>query len=144
MVNASDAAALAAAQSCSSAEDALVPEAQADLYAADNVDGVVTGTSNITEMVGCDVGKGHLSVEYLTQQELFFAGVLGFGNSGDVRTAATAAWGPAAGGKRCRSWWIRATCRASATCPTACRSVTRARCTTTTGTRASAMRTGAS
>lgn len=99
MVNASDAAALAAAQSCSSAEDVLVPEAQADLYAADNVDGVVTGTSNITEMDGCDVGRGHLSVEYLTQQELFFAGVLGFGNSGDVRTAATAAWGPAAGGE---------------------------------------------
>ena len=33
MVNASDAAALAAAQSCASAEDTLDPEAQADAYA---------------------------------------------------------------------------------------------------------------
>ena len=99
MVNASDAAALAAAQSCSNAQDTLDPEAQADAYAADNVDGVITGTSNITELVGCDVGRGHVSVEYLTQQELFFAGVLGFEGPGDVRTAATAAWGPAGGGE---------------------------------------------
>ena len=98
MVNASDAAALAAAQSCASAEDTLDPESQADTYAADNVDGVVTGTSNITEITGCDEGNGHVSVEYLTQQDLFFAGVLGFGSTGDVRTAATAAWGPAGGG----------------------------------------------
>lgn len=99
MVNASDAAALAAAQSCASAEDTLDPEAQADTYAADNVATAVTGTTNITEIVGCDdEGNGHVSVEYLTQQDLFFAGVLGFGNTGDVRTAATAAWGAAAGG----------------------------------------------
>ncbi len=98
MVNASDSAALAAAQSCASAEDTLDPESVADTYAADNVDGVLTGTSNITEIVGCDDGNGHVSVEYLTQQSLFFAGVLGFGSTGDVRTAATAAWGPAAGG----------------------------------------------
>jgi Flp pilus assembly protein TadG len=99
MVNASDAAALAAAQSCASAEDTLDPEAQADIYAADNVPGAVTGTTNITEIVGCDSdGNGHVSVEYLTQQDLFFAGVLGFGETGDVRTAATAAWGAAAGG----------------------------------------------
>jgi Flp pilus assembly protein TadG len=98
MVNASDSAALAAAQSCASAEDTLDPEAQADVYAADNVDDVVTGTSNITEITGCDDGTGHVSVEYLTQQDLFFAGVLGFGSTGDVRTVATAAWGPAAGG----------------------------------------------
>ena len=98
MVNASDSAALAAAQSCASAEDTLDPEAVADTYAADNVDGVLTGTSNITEIVGCDDGNGHVSVEYLTQQNLFFAGVLGFGSTGDVSTQATAAWGPAAGG----------------------------------------------
>lgn len=99
MVNASDAAALAAAQSCASTEDTLDPEAQADTYATQNVDGAVTGTTNITEIVNCDGdGNGHVSVEYLTQQDLFFAGVLGFGGTGDVRTAATAAWGPAAGG----------------------------------------------
>jgi Flp pilus assembly protein TadG len=98
MVNASDSAALAAAQSCASAEDTLDPESVADTYAADNVDGVITGTTNITEIVGCDDGNGHVSVEYLTQQNLFFAGVLGFGSTGDVSTVATAAWGPAAGG----------------------------------------------
>ena len=98
MVNASDAAALAAAQSCASAEDTFDPEGRADAYAAQNVSGVITGTSNITEITGCDEGSGHVSVEYLTKQSLFFAGVLGFGATGDVRTAATAAWGPAAGG----------------------------------------------
>ena len=98
MVNASDSAALAAAQSCASADDTLDPESVADTYAADNVDGVITGTSNITEIVGCDDGNGHVSVEYLTQQSLFFAGVLGYGSTGDVSTVATAAWGPAAGG----------------------------------------------
>ena len=99
MVNASDAAALAAAQSCASTDDTLDPEAQADTYATDNVAGAVTGTTNITDLVNCDGdGNGHVSVEYLTQQDLFFAGVLGFGETGDVRTAATAAWGAAAGG----------------------------------------------
>ena len=39
-----------------------------------------------------------MSVEYLTPQDLFFAGVLGFGETGDVRAQATAAWGAAAGG----------------------------------------------
>ena len=58
MVNASDAAALAAAQSCSNAQDTLDPEAQADAYAADNVDGVITGTSNITELVRLRRGPG--------------------------------------------------------------------------------------
>ncbi|MGH2539444.1 MAG: pilus assembly protein TadG-related protein [Actinomycetota bacterium] len=98
MVNASDAAALAAAQSCASNEDVLVPEGQADAYASQNVSDVITGTTNITDVVGCDTGSGHVSVEYLTHQELFFAQVLGFGDTGDVRTAATAAWGPSAGG----------------------------------------------
>jgi hypothetical protein len=37
-------------------------------------------------------------VDYLTAQDLWFAGVLGFGETGDVRAQATAAWGAAAGG----------------------------------------------
>lgn len=99
MVNASDAAALAAAQSCASTADTLDPEAQADAYALDNVSDAVTGTTNITDIYNCDGdGNGHVTVEYLKQQDLFFAGVLGNGATGDVRTAATAAWGPAAGG----------------------------------------------
>ena len=77
MVNASDSAALAAAQSCASAEDTLDPESVADTYAADNVDGVITGTSNITEIVGCDDGNGHVSVEYLTAAEPVLRGRAG-------------------------------------------------------------------
>jgi Flp pilus assembly protein TadG len=95
MVNASDAAALAAAQSCADTQDTLDPESQADAYAVSNVQGT---TGGITEIVGCDTSRGHVSVEYTRAQSLFFAGVFGFGDTGTVRTAATAAWGPAAGG----------------------------------------------
>jgi hypothetical protein len=96
MVNASDAAALAAAQSCAGLADTDVPEAMADAFALNNVSNAVTGLPNITEMVGCDgPAFGHVSVEYAMNQELFFAGVLGFSGPASVRTAATAGWGPA-------------------------------------------------
>jgi Flp pilus assembly protein TadG len=99
MVNASDAAALAAAQSCSSASDTSDPETQADTYAKTNAKDVVTTTPNITQIVGCDSGGGgHVSVRYTEQHPLFFAPVLGLGNQGTITTAATAAWGPIAGG----------------------------------------------
>jgi hypothetical protein len=98
MVNASDAAALAAAQSCAGLDDTDVPEAMADAFALNNVSNAVTGLPNITEMVGCDgPSYGHVSVEYAMNQELFFAGVLGFNGPASVRTAATAGWGPAGG-----------------------------------------------
>jgi Putative Flp pilus-assembly TadE/G-like len=98
MVNASDAAALAAAQSCAGLNDSDLPEAMADAFALNNVSNAVTGLPNITEMVGCDgPAYGHVSVEYAMNQELFFAGVLGFNGPASVRTAATAGWGPAGG-----------------------------------------------
>jgi Flp pilus assembly protein TadG len=100
MVNASDAAALAAAQSCSSASDTSDPETQADTYATSNAKDAVTTTPNITQIVGCDSGGGgHVSVRYTEQHPLFFAPVLGLGNQGTITTAATAAWGPIAGGR---------------------------------------------
>ncbi|MEO8477669.1 MAG: pilus assembly protein TadG-related protein [Actinomycetota bacterium] len=98
MVNASDAAALAAAKSCADQSDSFDPESRADIYAAANVKGVAAENGGITEVVGCDDGAGYLSVEYQSQQQLFFAQVLGFGNTGTVKTKATAAWGPTAGG----------------------------------------------
>ena len=98
MVNASDAAALAAAQSCADTGDSFAPESRADIYAAANVDGLLAENGGITEVVGCDTGRGHVTVEYSHPQNLFFAGIFGFGDHGSVTTAATAAWGPAGGG----------------------------------------------
>jgi putative Flp pilus-assembly TadE/G-like protein len=94
LVNGSDAAAFAAAQSCTSQTDTSDPETQADLFAADNVAGLTAGDGGIVDVVGCDTGgPGHVTVEYAHPQPLFFAGVLGFGDSASVRTRATVAWG---------------------------------------------------
>jgi hypothetical protein len=96
MVNASDAAALAAAQSCAGIADTDVPQAVANIYAQNNVS---VATGSITEMVGCDgPAFGHVSVEYGMDQSLFFAGVLGFNGPARVATVATAGWGPTGGG----------------------------------------------
>jgi Putative Flp pilus-assembly TadE/G-like len=98
MVNASDAAALAAAQSCANSQDSATPEDRADAYAMDNVPGLSASDGGITTITGCHAGSGYLSVQYTNQQPLFFAGILGFGSKGNVTTAATAAWGPLASG----------------------------------------------
>lgn len=95
MVNASDAGALAAAQSCAGLADADIPESMADAFAIDNVNGMVAGNGGIIDVAGCDGDAfGHVTVEYQTQQELFFAGVLGFNGPAAVKTKATAGWGP--------------------------------------------------
>jgi Flp pilus assembly protein TadG len=100
MVNAADAAALAAAQSCANTDDTTDPEDQADAFAKDNVtDLPADGIDNITEIVGCDTGSGHVSVRYSEQHKLFFAAILpGQDNQGTIATVATASWGPLAGG----------------------------------------------
>lgn len=101
MVNASDAAALAAAQSCAITTDSDVPEQVADTYATDNVPKVpAAGIANIVEMPGCDLGvSGHVTVRYSEQRDLFFAAVLPSGPTvGTITTGATAAWGPLGGG----------------------------------------------
>ncbi len=84
MVNASDAAALAAAQSCADTGDSFAPESRADIYASANVDGLLAENGGITEIVGCDTGRGHVTVEYSHPQSLFFAGIFGFGDHGSV------------------------------------------------------------
>jgi putative Flp pilus-assembly TadE/G-like protein len=89
MVRASDAAALAAAQSC--ARDlAGEAEAKADEFAGLNAQGVLTG--GIIAGAGCQ--DGYVTVRYSVDQQTFFAPVLGFGNSEDVAAEATAAWAP--------------------------------------------------
>ena len=100
MVNAADAAALAAAQSCVRTDDTSDPEDQADTYAEQNVTDVpADGIDNITEIVGCDTSSGHVSVRYSEEHRLFFAGIFpGQDNSGTITTEATASWGPLAGG----------------------------------------------
>ncbi len=97
MVNASDAAALAAAQSCVRT-GAGTPEAVADQFAADNVSGLLASDGGITASVGCPGATGYVTVRYSVPQQLWFAGVLGFGGSGTVTTTATAAWGTLGGG----------------------------------------------
>ena len=92
MVNASDAAALAAAQSCAGLNDSDSPNAMANAFAVDNVS---VASGGITDVVGCDGPPfGHVTVQYQMQQGLFFAGVLGFDGPAAVRTEATAGWGP--------------------------------------------------
>jgi hypothetical protein len=95
MVNASDAAALAAAQSCAGLSDSDSPESMADVFAIDNEGTANAGAANIIDIAGCDGPPfGHVTVEYEMQQELFFAGVLGFDGPAAVKTEATAGWGP--------------------------------------------------
>jgi Flp pilus assembly protein TadG len=96
MVNASDAAALAAARSCFAMEDSDVPGDIADQYAIDNSNGLQAQDGGIVmgETSNCDKGKaGHVTVQYTQKESLYFAPVLGFGNTGTVVTKATASWG---------------------------------------------------
>jgi hypothetical protein len=53
------------------------------------------GGIDLSRTVNCDNGKpGHVTVSYTQAQGLFFAPVLGFNDTGDVVTEATASWGP--------------------------------------------------
>jgi Flp pilus assembly protein TadG len=98
MVNAADAAALAAAQSYASEEavcgslagDALA-KSQADGLAGDNVSNAVPDTTRPPYQVDCT--RQRVRVAYEAPTSLFFAPVLGFGNSSMVRSSATAIWG---------------------------------------------------
>ena len=103
LVNGSDAAALAAAQSCAITTDTDNPEDVADQYAADNVNGLaasgIASQTNIIDEQGCDSrSTGHVTVQYSMPQRLYFAEVLGFGRTNPVLAQSTAAWGPLAGG----------------------------------------------
>ena len=85
MVSASDAAALAAAQSCAlGAAKAGVPGTMADQIATDNVPsnvsvsgGILTGPG---DTVGCETNsEGHVTVQYTSQHPCGSQGSLGVG-----------------------------------------------------------------
>ena len=98
LVNGSDAAAMSAGRTCArgGADDRFAaPEEAADFHVQQN--GEITGFEvvgpNIVDMAGCGEQSGHVSVEYTSQQELFFAPAIGFEQSKPVTTEATASWG---------------------------------------------------
>jgi len=92
LVNAADAAALAAAQSCIGIDEDA--EEFADLYATVNVNGT-TIVGGISEAPNCHENEaGLVRVEYGGEWPLFFAGVLGYEDGSRVATEATAHWGP--------------------------------------------------
>lgn len=97
LVSSSDAAALSAARTCARGgfDSHGTPESAADHQALANSLITVgeTAATNIQDITACGDTYGHVTVEYLSQQELFFAPVLGFNNESPVRTKATASWG---------------------------------------------------
>lgn len=96
VVNANDAASLAAALSCAKSEGQGAADTQADLLAVDNV-------ANATRFAApaydpsCDAPSGKVTVSYQADQALFFSQVVGVSSPKVVRTDATATWGGAGG-----------------------------------------------
>ena len=97
LVNSSDAAALSAARTCARGGfDSLgTPESAADHQALANSSITVgeTAATNILDMSTCGDVSGHVTVGYTSDQELFFAPVIGFNHESPVHTEATASWG---------------------------------------------------
>jgi Flp pilus assembly protein TadG len=98
LVNGSDSAALAAARTCARVNPGPAPfdtpESSADYEVQANspiTQGEVAGT-NITAITQCGLQSGHVSVQYTSQQALYFAPVLGFSHQTPVTTTATASW----------------------------------------------------
>lgn len=99
MVNGADAAALAAAQSCSKGQGVASATIAADHEFVLNSPGAAASGYQLSSIVvapTCGGAAGHVTVTYKSPQQLYFAQVLGFKDSSDVSTAATASWGPGA------------------------------------------------
>ncbi len=103
MVSGSDAAALAAAKTCAVpvVTDPSDPQVRANTEAIANVGGLTSSNMSGWTTSGCSTvvrtPRGYVTVQYSYPQQLFFAGIFG-ASSKTVTTAATAAWGPLAGG----------------------------------------------
>jgi Flp pilus assembly protein TadG len=103
LVNGADAGALAAARTCArgvghdprfaSAEEAADFEVQAN--APITTDEVAPTNLTFPPPGGCAAPSqyGHTTVQYTSEQALYFAPVLGFGHTSPVTTTATASWG---------------------------------------------------
>jgi hypothetical protein len=97
LVNGSDAAALSAARTCArgGSDSHGTPESAADHQALANSTITVgeAAATNILDMSPCGTESGHVTVGYTSDQELFFAPVIGFNHESPVHTQATASWG---------------------------------------------------
>lgn len=100
LVNAADAAALAAAQSCGQKEGAASADAQAAFYAVENQSDAVVVSGFPRFFPSCDSPAGIVTVRVSTDQALFFAPVLGVDPDTAVTTEATASWGGAGIGEK--------------------------------------------
>jgi Flp pilus assembly protein TadG len=100
LVNGSDSAALSAARTCArggfdtrfaSIEEAADYEALANSLIKP---AETTGTNIVPALsTACGAQEGHVTVQYTSQQGLYFAPVLGFDHESPVTTTATASWG---------------------------------------------------
>ena len=99
LVNAADAAALAAAQSCGEKEGIGAANAQANQYTVANQSGAAVAFGFPHYFPSCDSPAGLVTVRVTTERPLFFAPVLGFDSDTAVVTEATASWGGAGVGR---------------------------------------------
>ena len=100
-VKAADAAALAAAQSCFDGDAAGAPVAAQQVGQANTQDSgaSLSGTTfSIIEQEGCGTSRdyGYVTVRVTTNQDLFFAPIIGVDSHG-ISAEATAAWGMVVG-----------------------------------------------
>lgn len=100
MVNAADAAALAAAQSCGQKEGLAEANAQATKYTVANESGAAVVSGFPQYFPSCDAPAGIVKVRVTSDQPLFFAPVLGADSETPVSTEATAQWGGAGAGTK--------------------------------------------
>jgi Flp pilus assembly protein TadG len=102
LVNGSDAAAMSAARTCARqghtpVDPYIWPEAAADHQVQLNApitNAEVADPNNVTyQPPVCGDQYGHVTVQYTSQQSLYFAPVIGFAHTSPVTTTATASWG---------------------------------------------------
>jgi Putative Flp pilus-assembly TadE/G-like len=100
LVNAADAAALAAAQSCGQKEGIGTANAQANQYTVANQSDAAVVFGFPHYFPSCDSPAGLVTVRVRSDRPLFFAPVLGFDSDTAVVTEATASWGGAGIGEK--------------------------------------------
>jgi hypothetical protein len=100
LVNAADAAALAAAQSCGQKEGRIAADVQAAHYTAENATDAIVVGGYPDYWPSCDHPAGFVTVRVTVDRPLFFAPVLGLDPEAPVVTEATAAWGGAGAGEK--------------------------------------------
>jgi Flp pilus assembly protein TadG len=98
-VTGADAAALAAAAECALGHGFDEAEDAAIVYAGKNIPdaGGTLSQTLFSDGGTCAQSRGHVSVGYSSEQNLYFAPTLGFDHTSPVSADATASWGPAGG-----------------------------------------------